>query len=378
MCEVRYCHSVGQRQNMNDMYRYTYYPSCSQYQKGAAVLIGAQKTCPFLQRATAVHQMQRAVSDRTLSLIQNPRYRAGRVIGVPPPPSGAPVPPREDQMTPETISDAPVSIAAENAVADAAAPSNAVPNPPAVLPDNDTSDNVITLPETEPAAPVDAVSVALAEATGEDTLEPETTQPTNLVSLNVELEVPVTVNLSLESVPLTAQDAIPTSYSVLEPHPEPSLAEDTASTDKQEHKNVAQIIPIGIVPRPVAALVPPLCETIDPPIDREIGGTMQPEQARRNAAPDHCKPEAETCHPCDTIPPNAAAVRHRDAADEGLLCYKEWWYRRNVDVVVRGERLSGMPILIHNHTIRLVNPSYSYFIPLSHVDYIRTDDGYGK
>lgn len=37
--------------------------------------------------------------------------------------------------------------------------------------------------------------------------------------------------------------------------------------------------------------------------------------------------------------------------------------------------LTGTPIFMHEDTLRVVNDTYSYFIPMDNVDYIRTPDG---
>lgn len=62
----------------------------------------------------------------------------------------------------------------------------------------------------------------------------------------------------------------------------------------------------------------------------------------------------------------------------GLLHYKKWWLLRHIDLRVNGEMLSGTPIFVEKGTMRLVDKSYSYFIPLSKVDYIRTQDGFDE
>lgn len=59
----------------------------------------------------------------------------------------------------------------------------------------------------------------------------------------------------------------------------------------------------------------------------------------------------------------------------GLFHYSKWWERSEVDIFVNGNILTGIPILTDKNTLRVINGSHSYFIPLEKVDYIRTTDG---
>ena len=59
----------------------------------------------------------------------------------------------------------------------------------------------------------------------------------------------------------------------------------------------------------------------------------------------------------------------------GLLHYRKWWERDQVDISVCGVLISGTPIFVEEDTLRVVNSKYSYFIPLEKIDYIRTSDG---
>jgi len=59
----------------------------------------------------------------------------------------------------------------------------------------------------------------------------------------------------------------------------------------------------------------------------------------------------------------------------GLLHYRKWWERNEVDISICGKLVSGTPIFIEENTVRVVNCKYSYFIPLEKIDYIRTTDG---
>ncbi|MCC8121979.1 MAG: hypothetical protein LIO58_00325 [Oscillospiraceae bacterium] len=280
----------------------------------------------------------------------------------------------------DAVSDPPAQTAAADIEAEAITPVDAISDPPVQLPKEDISGDVIARQELEPDVAVDTVSSVPEEATGADICEsaPDTAPTANMVSVNVAVAVPVTVSLSLERGSSQEQGAVLTPVDPLEPCLEPSAPEHTGCLDEKTHTNITPIIPIGITPPPAVALVPPLGEDSVPPIDNEIGGSMHTEQTRMEASPDPCNPEPEGCPSCDAVPPKAPEEKTGNPAKEGLLHYKKWWYRRDVDVVVRGEKLSGTPIFIHNNTIRLVNPSYSYFIPLSHIDYIRTNDGSGK
>ena len=59
----------------------------------------------------------------------------------------------------------------------------------------------------------------------------------------------------------------------------------------------------------------------------------------------------------------------------GLLHYRKWWERNEVDISVCGKLISGTPIFIEENTLRVVNRQYSYFIPMEKIDFIRTTDG---
>lgn len=79
-----------------------------------------------------------------------------------------------------------------------------------------------------------------------------------------------------------------------------------------------------------------------------------------------------------------AAARFIEAADAksrgggehcGLLHFREWWELVEVNILVGGKLISGIPILIEEDTLRVINNKHSYFIPLGKIDYIRTADG---
>ena len=70
------------------------------------------------------------------------------------------------------------------------------------------------------------------------------------------------------------------------------------------------------------------------------------------------------------------AARCRECAGlYGLLHYRKWWERNEVDISVCGKLISGTPIFIEENTLRVVNRQHSYFIPLEKIDFIRTTDG---
>jgi len=78
-------------------------------------------------------------------------------------------------------------------------------------------------------------------------------------------------------------------------------------------------------------------------------------------APPAQEPKPSPCHGCVDL--------------FGLLHYRKWWERNEVDLSVCGSLVSGTPIFIEENTLRVVNSKYSYFIPLEKIDYIRTTDG---
>jgi len=59
----------------------------------------------------------------------------------------------------------------------------------------------------------------------------------------------------------------------------------------------------------------------------------------------------------------------------GLLHYRKWWERNEIDLSVCGKLITGTPIFVEEDTLRVINSKYSYFIPLEKIDYIRTTDG---
>ena len=59
----------------------------------------------------------------------------------------------------------------------------------------------------------------------------------------------------------------------------------------------------------------------------------------------------------------------------GLLHYRKWWERNEIDLSVYGKLITGTPIFVEENTLRVINSKYSYFIPLEKIDYIRTTDG---
>ena len=84
---------------------------------------------------------------------------------------------------------------------------------------------------------------------------------------------------------------------------------------------------------------------------------------------------------CDRRPPCATLfqmLQYDDTIDprgQGLLYYQKFWHLSEVEISVRGELLHGTALEFHQNTLRLINDTHSYYIPLRQVDYIRTDDG---
>ncbi|MCL1951196.1 MAG: hypothetical protein FWF60_00060 [Oscillospiraceae bacterium] len=79
--------------------------------------------------------------------------------------------------------------------------------------------------------------------------------------------------------------------------------------------------------------------------------------------------------PVTESPPAQAAPGCGCAGLFGLLHYRQWWERSEVDISICGKLVSGTPIFVEENTLRVVNSKYSYFIPLEKIDYIRTADG---
>lgn len=83
---------------------------------------------------------------------------------------------------------------------------------------------------------------------------------------------------------------------------------------------------------------------------------------------------------CATLPSPPEIDETNDMTEpgsdaQGLLQYEKWWYLREVDISVRGEMLTGIPIFVKQDTLRVINGPFSYFIPMARIDYIRTPDG---
>jgi len=74
-------------------------------------------------------------------------------------------------------------------------------------------------------------------------------------------------------------------------------------------------------------------------------------------------------------PPPPETPAHGRAGLFGLLHYRQWWERSEVDISICGQLITGTPIFVEENTLRVVNSQYSYFIPLEKIDYIRTSDG---
>lgn len=59
----------------------------------------------------------------------------------------------------------------------------------------------------------------------------------------------------------------------------------------------------------------------------------------------------------------------------GLLHYRNFWELVEVEMLVNGKLITGIPVFIEENTFRVINDKHSYFIPIKNVDYIRTNDG---
>lgn len=97
----------------------------------------------------------------------------------------------------------------------------------------------------------------------------------------------------------------------------------------------------------------------------DVDDPFAPDIQAEPSAPPTCSAQAK----------ESGALAEPDTSTHGLLNYKKWWHLREVDLSVRGELLTGIPIYVHQDTLRVVNDEFSYFIPMTHVDYIRTPDG---
>lgn len=121
----------------------------------------------------------------------------------------------------------------------------------------------------------------------------------------------------------------------------------------------------------------PGTRAIDPP--PQTPGPMGPPPPAAAAKP-KAAPQPSKGRPAENPPsPSLFQPLRYDACveptGEGLLACQSVWFLSDVDVSVRGELLSGVPISMHGNTVRVINDEYSYYIPLHKIDYIRTADG---
>ncbi|MCL1963721.1 MAG: hypothetical protein FWF69_01490 [Firmicutes bacterium] len=80
----------------------------------------------------------------------------------------------------------------------------------------------------------------------------------------------------------------------------------------------------------------------------------------------------------DAWVPHGISVHYDKAVDaygEGLLYFQKWWFLNDIELSVGGTLLSGTPIFLRDNTLRMVDKTHSYFIPLRHVEYIKTPNG---
>ena len=85
--------------------------------------------------------------------------------------------------------------------------------------------------------------------------------------------------------------------------------------------------------------------------------------------------EPDKCAPCSSLFQTLQYDDTIDPCGEGLLYYQKFWYLNEVEICVKGELLYGTALEFHQNTLRLINDTHSYYIPLRQVDYIRTGDG---
>lgn len=158
----------------------------------------------------------------------------------------------------------------------------------------------------------------------------------------------------------------------------PAQPEKTASTAKASGAPGFSALGQGAPEKPVE--VPSEAASATDCVEAEAGGKSTLREtaaanprmrARRPArgAPGGAENRVETCPP----QPPASEEKHTDG--NGLLSYEKWWFLNDVDIHVGGTLLSGMPISLHGDTLRMINDTYSYFIPLCQIEYIRTLDG---
>ena len=95
--------------------------------------------------------------------------------------------------------------------------------------------------------------------------------------------------------------------------------------------------------------------------------------------PEEAPPAREKAEPVKASPLEAAVeaicALPIPEGEDGLLCYKKWWFLRDVDISVGRDLLSGIPMCLQEDTLRVMNDTYSYFIPMGNVNYIRSCDG---
>lgn len=95
-----------------------------------------------------------------------------------------------------------------------------------------------------------------------------------------------------------------------------------------------------------------------------------------NSVQNRTTPEAAGVHNASSREAESADTKKYDRAGHcGLLHYRKWWERIEVDISVAGKIIRGKPMFIEENTLRVINNDYSYFIPIEKVDYIRTADG---
>lgn len=122
----------------------------------------------------------------------------------------------------------------------------------------------------------------------------------------------------------------------------------------------------------------------DAPVNTEAHASNYAEQDETTVATQPPILTDPTVHDCATLHDhtitdspfeNNKRLEEEGLYGRGLLYYRKWWERSDVDISVNGDMLSGIPVFTDKNTLRIMNDIYSYFIPLEKIDYIRTTDG---
>ncbi|MCL2433518.1 MAG: hypothetical protein FWD16_03250 [Clostridia bacterium] len=75
------------------------------------------------------------------------------------------------------------------------------------------------------------------------------------------------------------------------------------------------------------------------------------------------------------IPPPPPPEQAVEPEPNGLLHYEKWWFQQKAALLIGDELIEGTPVFLRDNTLRVINDSHSYFIPLEHIKFIRTCNG---